>query len=31
MANTIKSVAQWIGSWTQDQKVWGSIHTAGHV
>ena len=21
----------WIGCWTQDQKVWGSIPSAGHV
>ena len=24
-------VDQWIGFWTQDQKVWGLIPTAGHV
>ena len=24
-------VAKWIGYWTQDYKVWGSILTAGHV
>ena len=24
-------VAQQIGCWTQDQKVWGLIPTAGHV
>ena len=24
-------VAKWIGCWTRDQKVWGSIPSAGHV
>ena len=24
-------VAKWIGRWTLDQKVWGSIPSAGHV
>ena len=24
-------VAKWIGRWTQDQKVWGSIPSAGNV
>ena len=24
-------VAEWIGHWTQNQKVWGSIPTSGHV
>ena len=24
-------VAKWIGRWTLDQKVWGSIPTANHV
>ena len=26
-----KHVAEWIGHWTQDQKVWSSIPTASHV
>ena len=26
-----EDVAKWIGHWTQDQKVWGSIPSAGHV
>ena len=24
-------VALWLGYWSQDQKVWGSIPTADHV
>ena len=27
----MKHVAKWIGRWTQDQKVWGSVPTARHV
>ena len=26
-----KHVVQWIGNWTLDQKVWGSIPSTGHV
>ena len=26
-----KHVAEWKGRWAQDQKLWGSIPTAGHM
>ena len=31
MYSVWEHVAKWIGRWTQDQKVWGSIPSAGHV
>ena len=31
MWKTPQAMAKWIGRRTQDQKVWGSIPSAGHV